>query len=202
MGTTWKRAAAACAVAVAAGTALAGCGGDGGYVPAYVVGETYCPGNPFATCVVMSDGDIVGPVGQSVLASVLYGMVLSPYSGGYRFTRQSPAVTNVSYHRITVVQQAVNYAGRKPVTPVAEASAEKSGDTYNAGGKSYPRSPAALRRKAVQARSLASRAAVSKAAASRYARQQREPQDSVPAGYRKPSTGGYKAPSRPKTGKW
>jgi hypothetical protein len=201
MGTTWKRAAAACAVAVAAGTALAGCGGDGGYAPAYVVGETYCPGNPFATCVVMSDGDIVGPVGQSLLADVLYGMVLSPYSGGYRFTRQPSAVTNVSYHRITVVQQAVKYAGRKPVTPAAEASAEKSGDTYSAGGKSYPRSPAALKRKAVQARALASKVAVSRAAASRYAKQQREPQDGAPAGYRKPATGGYKVSPRLKAGK-
>lgn len=201
MRAAWKKAAAACAVAVAAGAATTGCAGDGSYVAAYVVGETYCPGNPFVTCVVMSDGDIVGPVGQSVLASVLYGMVLSPYSDGYRFTRQPSTVTNVSYRRITVVQQAVKYAGRKPVTPAAEASAEKSGDTYSAGGKSYPRSPAALTRKAVQARALASKAAVSRAAASRYAKQQREPQDDVPAGYRKPSTGGYRAPSRFRTGK-
>ena len=176
MGRNGKRVAALAGLALAA--VLTACGSSGGYTYAYVVGEAYCPGNPFATCVVMSDGDIVGPVGQSELASILYGMVLSPYSGGYRFTRQPSSVTTVRYARITHVAAATAYAGRSPVSPAAEVSEEKSGDTYNAGGKSYPKSPAYQRKQAAARASVAA----SRAAASRYAAQQREPQDDVPSG--------------------
>lgn len=173
------RKAAALALSTLALTAgLAACG-DGGYAQAYVVGEAYCPNDIFATCVVMSDGDIVGPVGNGILDDILAGMVLSPYGSGYRFTRQT-AVTNVSYRRITVVQPATAYAGRGPVTPSAEVTEEKADDTYNSGGASYPKSPAYQRRQAAARAS----AAASKAAAARYARQQ-EQQDDVPPGHTK-----------------
>lgn len=180
MGKAGRKAVALALGGLALTAGLAACGDGSGYAQAYVVGEVYCPGDIFATCVLMSDGDIVGPVGNGILDDILAGMVLSPYSGGYRFTRQS-SVTNVTYRRITVVQSATAYAGRRPVTPSAEVSDEKSGDTYSAGGRSYPKSPTYQKRQAA--------AVASRAAAARYAKQQQEQQDDVPPGYGKKSSG-------------
>jgi hypothetical protein len=114
---------------VAAGTAACGVSG---YQPAYVVSRTMC-GSQY--CVVMSDGDVV-TVNQSIWDTILYGMIIQSYSGGYHFasssTYRTRSITTVSYTKYRSVTR---------VSPSTEASDESSGDTYNSGGSSYTNSP-------------------------------------------------------------
>lgn len=135
-------AAAGIAVAVAAGTAA--CAGVGGYQQAYVVGRTMCPdqyGN-MQTCVIMSDGDLVA-VQSSIWNTIMYGMMLQSYSGGYHFIRP-PASYNIHVHNVSVTSYSSyskTHTSVKAVTPSSEASQEKTGNTYNSGGSSYKSSP-------------------------------------------------------------
>jgi hypothetical protein len=138
-------AAAGIAVAVAAGTtACSGFDSGYGYTQPYVVGRTMCPnqyGN-VTPCVIMSDGDIVS-VNQSVFDSILYGMLLQSYSGGYHWVRP-PASYNIHVHNVSVTDYhtySKTHTSVKAVTPSTEASEESSGDTFNEGGSSYTSSP-------------------------------------------------------------
>lgn len=168
---------AAVAVAAGVGGGLTACSSGGaGYVQAYVVGETYCPGIPLATCAVLSDGDIVGPL-QPSWGAVLAGMVLSPYGNSWQFTRQ-PASQHVSYTRITTVTSASTYADRAPVSPATEVSQQKSGTTYTAGGPRYPHSPAF---KTAQARLRASKVAAQAAQKAAKQAQVRQPRTTYKA---------------------
>lgn len=101
------------------------------YQPAYAVSRTMC-GNQY--CVVMSDGDLV-TVDQMIWNSILYGMVIQSYSGGYRFARGSystRSITTVSYSQ---------YRSVRAVPVSSEVSNQRTGNTYNSGGRSYTSSP-------------------------------------------------------------
>jgi hypothetical protein len=143
----FKKIAATAGLAVALATSTAACSGfdDGyGYTQPYVVGRTMCPNQygVITPCVIMSDGDIVS-VNQSVFDSILYGMMLQSYSGGYHWVRP-PASYNIHVHNVSVTNYhtyAKTHTNVKAVTPSTEASEESSGDTFNEGGSSYTSSP-------------------------------------------------------------
>jgi hypothetical protein len=179
------------AIALAAAVGLTACAA--GYSPATVVGETYCPNNPFYICLVMSNGDILGPVQPSVLTTIVTGMSIDPARGRYNFYR--PAGCTCS--RITSVAASSAYSGH-PVykTPKAEASAEQFKSDYNDVQKAK-RASASASAQAVKA----SRSAAKASQAARYASQRAEPQDHIPAGYKgstvKPAkVPAYKAPAK------
>lgn len=186
---------ATAAIALAAVVGLTAC--DVAYSPAYVVGETYCPNNPFYICLVMSNGDIVGPVQASVLSTIVTGMAIDPAHGKYNFYRPAGCACS----RISTVSKASVYSGR-PVykTPRAEASAEQFKSDYNDVQKAK-RASASASAQAVKASQSAAKASQ----AARYASQRAEPQDNIPAGYSRSTTKvsvpaakipAYKAPAK------
>lgn len=141
----FKNIAATVAVAGAVALGASACAGVGGYVPAYVVGRTICPGpnGIQQTCVIMSDGDLVS-VNQSIWDSIMYGMILQSYNGGYRWARPASSY-NITVRHITSTTSYSSYTsthtGVRAVSASAEYSNSRSGNTYNSGGSSYKGSP-------------------------------------------------------------
>lgn len=142
----FKALAASVAVAGAVALGASACSvGDYGYQPAYVVGRTMCP-NQYGVmqdCVIMSDGDLV-VVQPNIWTSIMYGMILSPYSRGYHWVRPA-ASYNINVRRITSTTSYSSYTsthtGVRAVSPSSEFTQSRSGNTYNSGGSSYKGSP-------------------------------------------------------------